>query len=252
MAITNARQYLSDRITRVAKPHKILDPAHGPLIAVRLNILTRKTLGGLETNLDSQVIRPDGYARSPACTPRARSPVSAAAACTATTRSRARSSAAASSAAGAAAAPAPSARALISATVSSSRSARSARLGCQLPAATLRRTCSREVAPAITDDTAGCAARPADRDVEQLDAALLRERLQRLDDVEGRRRQPALACPSRSCGCPRRPPRRGGTCPKAARWPAGSRAAGRSRTARAPARRRPRCRGAASCTRSAR
>jgi predicted oxidoreductase len=44
----------------VVKPHRLLDPDHGPLIAVRLNILTRKTLGGLETNLDSQVIRPDG------------------------------------------------------------------------------------------------------------------------------------------------------------------------------------------------
>jgi predicted oxidoreductase len=62
MAITNARQYRGDRITRVAKPHKLLDPEHGPLIAVRLNICTRKTLGGLETNLDSQVIRPDGSA----------------------------------------------------------------------------------------------------------------------------------------------------------------------------------------------
>ncbi|SIR98352.1 FAD-binding dehydrogenase [Williamsia sterculiae] len=60
MAITNARQYLGDKITRVAKPHRLLDPDHGPLIAVRLNILTRKTLGGLETNLSSQVIRPDG------------------------------------------------------------------------------------------------------------------------------------------------------------------------------------------------
>jgi predicted oxidoreductase len=60
MAVTNARQYRGDRITRVVKPHRLLDPAHGPLIAVRLNILTRKTLGGLETNLDSQVIRPDG------------------------------------------------------------------------------------------------------------------------------------------------------------------------------------------------
>jgi predicted oxidoreductase len=60
MAITNARQYRGDRLTRVAKPHRLLDPAHGPLIAVRLNILTRKTLGGVETNLDSQVIRPDG------------------------------------------------------------------------------------------------------------------------------------------------------------------------------------------------
>jgi predicted oxidoreductase len=60
MAVTNARRYRGDRITRVVKPHRLLDPAHGPLIAVRLNILTRKTLGGLETDLDSQVVRPDG------------------------------------------------------------------------------------------------------------------------------------------------------------------------------------------------
>jgi predicted oxidoreductase len=60
MAILNARQYVGDRLSRVAKPHRILDPAHGPLIAVRLNVLTRKTLGGLETNLDSQVMRADG------------------------------------------------------------------------------------------------------------------------------------------------------------------------------------------------
>jgi len=62
MAIANARRSRTDKIARVAKPHKILDPAHGPLIAVRLNILSRKTLGGLETNLDSQVMRPDGSA----------------------------------------------------------------------------------------------------------------------------------------------------------------------------------------------
>jgi predicted oxidoreductase len=62
MAVTNARQYRGDRLTRVVKPHRLLDSAHGPLIAVRLNILTRKTLGGLETNLDSQVMRPDGSA----------------------------------------------------------------------------------------------------------------------------------------------------------------------------------------------
>ncbi|MFZ3558428.1 FAD-binding dehydrogenase [Streptomyces sp. BH055] len=59
MAIKNARSYLFDRLTRVAKPHRLLDPAQGPLIAVRLHVLTRKTLGGLETNLDSQVVRPD-------------------------------------------------------------------------------------------------------------------------------------------------------------------------------------------------
>ncbi|PPJ20816.1 FAD-binding dehydrogenase [Nocardia nova] len=60
MAIANARRSLGDKLGRVAAPHRILDPAHGPLIAVRLNVLTRKTLGGLQTDLDSQVIRSDG------------------------------------------------------------------------------------------------------------------------------------------------------------------------------------------------
>jgi predicted oxidoreductase len=60
MAIKNARSYKPDKIMRVAKPHRLQDPARGPMIAVRLHLLTRKTLGGLETNLDSQVIRPDG------------------------------------------------------------------------------------------------------------------------------------------------------------------------------------------------
>jgi predicted oxidoreductase len=59
MAINNARRYRGDKL-RIAKPHRLLDPNHGPLIAVRLNICTRKTLGGLETNLDSQVMHPDG------------------------------------------------------------------------------------------------------------------------------------------------------------------------------------------------
>jgi predicted oxidoreductase len=56
IAIRNARQYLGDRLVRAAPPHRILDPAHGPLIAVRLHILTRKTLGGLETDLDGRVL----------------------------------------------------------------------------------------------------------------------------------------------------------------------------------------------------
>lgn len=60
MAIANARRSRTDRLIRVAKPHRILDPDHGPLIAVRLNILSRKTLGGLQTNLDSQVLGIDG------------------------------------------------------------------------------------------------------------------------------------------------------------------------------------------------
>ena len=54
MAIHAARNYRGDKLIRTAKPHKILDPANGPLIAVKLHILTRKTLGGLQTDLDSQ------------------------------------------------------------------------------------------------------------------------------------------------------------------------------------------------------
>ena len=60
MNIHNARRYIGDRLIRTAKPHRILDPAHGPLIAVKLNILTRKTLGGFETDLDSRVFGQNG------------------------------------------------------------------------------------------------------------------------------------------------------------------------------------------------
>ncbi|MBZ9706970.1 FAD-binding dehydrogenase [Mesorhizobium sp. ESP7-2] len=59
-ALRGARAYLGDRLIRTAKPHKMLDPANGPLIAVRLNILTRKTLGGLQTDLDGRVLDTDG------------------------------------------------------------------------------------------------------------------------------------------------------------------------------------------------
>lgn len=58
--IRDARRILSERVVRVAAPAPILDPADGPLIAVRLNILTRKSLGGLETDLDGRVLRTDG------------------------------------------------------------------------------------------------------------------------------------------------------------------------------------------------
>ncbi len=59
-ALRGARSYLGDKLIRVAKPHKLLDPEAGPLIAVRLNILTRKTLGGLETDLSARVLGADG------------------------------------------------------------------------------------------------------------------------------------------------------------------------------------------------
>ncbi|MGK2870292.1 MAG: FAD-binding dehydrogenase [Mycobacterium sp.] len=59
-AIRAARQYLPDRIARVVAPHPLTDSKAGPLIAVKLHILTRKSLGGLETDLDSRVLKADG------------------------------------------------------------------------------------------------------------------------------------------------------------------------------------------------
>jgi predicted oxidoreductase len=59
-AINGARRYIGDRLIRVAAPHRLLDPKAGPLIAVRLNIVSRKTLGGLESNLRGEVLRADG------------------------------------------------------------------------------------------------------------------------------------------------------------------------------------------------
>jgi uncharacterized protein len=59
-AVRGARHYLGDKLIRVAPPHRLLDPDAGPLIAVRLNLITRKTLGGLETDLSGRVLRPGG------------------------------------------------------------------------------------------------------------------------------------------------------------------------------------------------
>ena len=59
-AIRAARGYLADRVSRVVAPHRLTDPKAGPLIAVKLHILTRKSLGGLQTDLDSRVLRADG------------------------------------------------------------------------------------------------------------------------------------------------------------------------------------------------
>jgi len=58
--IHNARRYLGDRLGRAASPHRILDPAAGPLIGVKLHILTRKTLGGIQTDLSSRAFGNDG------------------------------------------------------------------------------------------------------------------------------------------------------------------------------------------------
>ncbi|MFW6689495.1 FAD-binding dehydrogenase [Streptomyces sp. MAR4 CNX-425] len=59
-ALRGARGFLGDKLVRAAPPHRFLDPKNGPLIAVRLNILTRKSLGGLETDLSSRVLAEGG------------------------------------------------------------------------------------------------------------------------------------------------------------------------------------------------
>jgi predicted oxidoreductase len=59
-AIRAARGYLPDRVSRVVAPHRLTDPKAGPMIAVKLHILTRKSLGGLQTDLDSRALRSDG------------------------------------------------------------------------------------------------------------------------------------------------------------------------------------------------
>src|SRR3712207_2199458 len=61
MAIHNARRARGERLFRTAAPHKLLDPKAGPLIAVRLNIVTRKTLGGLQTDSASRVLDDGGH-----------------------------------------------------------------------------------------------------------------------------------------------------------------------------------------------
>ena len=60
MSIHNSRRYLGDRLARTATPHRLLDPRAKPLIGVRLHVLTRKSLGGLQTDLSSQVLKADG------------------------------------------------------------------------------------------------------------------------------------------------------------------------------------------------
>lgn len=60
MSIRNSRRYLGDRLTRTTAPHRLLDPAAGPLIGVRLHVLTRKSLGGIQTDLSSRAIGPEG------------------------------------------------------------------------------------------------------------------------------------------------------------------------------------------------
>lgn len=59
-ALRNARHYLGDKLIRVAPPHRLLDADAGPLIGVKLNLLTRKTLGGIETDLQARALTASG------------------------------------------------------------------------------------------------------------------------------------------------------------------------------------------------
>lgn len=58
--LRSARAFRGDRLIRTAAPHRILDPKSGPLIAVKLHVLTRKSLGGIETDLSSRALGAGG------------------------------------------------------------------------------------------------------------------------------------------------------------------------------------------------
>ncbi|UOQ61416.1 FAD-binding dehydrogenase [Leucobacter rhizosphaerae] len=60
MSIRNSRRYLGDRLTRTTAPHRLLDPSAGPLVGIRLHTLTRKSLGGIQTDLSSRALGGDG------------------------------------------------------------------------------------------------------------------------------------------------------------------------------------------------
>jgi predicted oxidoreductase len=53
--IEHARKWKADKL-RTCKPHPIQDKKHGPLIAIKVALISRKSLGGIQTNLNSQVV----------------------------------------------------------------------------------------------------------------------------------------------------------------------------------------------------
>ncbi|MGN8025958.1 FAD-binding dehydrogenase [Microbacterium sp. 22242] len=60
--LRSARAYRGDRLIRTATPHRLQDPSAGPMVAVRLRVLTRKSLGGMETDLEGRALSADGSA----------------------------------------------------------------------------------------------------------------------------------------------------------------------------------------------
>ncbi|MBK1688426.1 FAD-binding protein [Rubrivivax gelatinosus] len=57
--IEHLRRWRGDRV-RTCRYQRILDPAAGPLIAIRCRLLTRKSMGGLQTDLSSRVLDTKG------------------------------------------------------------------------------------------------------------------------------------------------------------------------------------------------
>jgi predicted oxidoreductase len=70
--IAQLRHWRGDR-ARTLEFQRITDAGAGPLVAVRVMLLSRKSMGGMETDLDSRVLRQDGepipglYAAGEAC-----------------------------------------------------------------------------------------------------------------------------------------------------------------------------------------
>src|SRR4051794_32785407 len=57
--IQQLRNWRGDRL-RTAKFQQIADAKAGPLIAIRMTVMARKSLGGIQTDLGARVLRPDG------------------------------------------------------------------------------------------------------------------------------------------------------------------------------------------------
>ncbi|GEK86172.1 FAD-binding dehydrogenase [Microbacterium aerolatum] len=58
--LRSMRAYRGDKLIRTAAPHRLQDPSAGPMIAVKLHVLTRKSLGGIKTDLDGRALGADG------------------------------------------------------------------------------------------------------------------------------------------------------------------------------------------------
>jgi len=58
--LRSMRGYRGDKLIRTASPHRLQDPAAGPMIAVKLHVITRKSLGGIQTDLDGRALDGEG------------------------------------------------------------------------------------------------------------------------------------------------------------------------------------------------